>query len=185
VAHLQEKESIGAKCAELIDDGDTLIIDLGTTTLEVAKNLKNKRNLTIITNGVNIALELVKIKDFRVFLAGGQLRSGELTCSGFLTQEFLNNFNVDKTIIGVGGITLEHGITDYHVDEAQVRKIMIKRSNKVIAVTDYSKFGVKAFCHVCPLSKIDVLITDWNVDDRVLRKYRDKKIEVIKAPKPD
>jgi len=185
VANLEEKKAIGRKCSELIEDGDTIILDLGTTTLEVAKNLIHKKDLTIITNSLNIAMELVKVQDFRVFLAGGLLRSVELTCSGFLTQEFINNFNVDKTIIGVGGITLENGITDYHVDEAQARKAMIQRGNKVIAVADYSKFGVKAFCNICTLDEVDVLITDWKVDERTLKKYRNKKLEVIRAEKPE
>ena len=178
VAHLEEKKQIGVKCAELVEDGETLIIDLGTTTLEVAKNLKQKKNLTVITNAINIALELINVKDFRVFLAGGRLRYGDLSCSGFLTSDFLKQFNVDKAIIGVGGITLKDGISDYHVDEAGTRRLMIEQSNNVIAVTDYSKFGVKAFTKVCDLSDIDVLVTDWNVNEHLLRKYR-KSIKAV------
>ena len=168
VAHLEEKRQIGVKCAELVEDGETLIIDLGTTTLEVAKNLKQKKNLTVITNAINIALELINVKDFRVFLAGGRLRYGDLSCSGFLTSDFLKQFNVDKAIIGVGGITLKDG----------TRRLMIEQSNNVIAVTDYSKFGVKAFTKVCDLSDIDVLVTDWNVNEHLLRKYR-KSIKAV------
>lgn len=185
VAHLEEKRQIGIKCAELIENGETLIIDLGTTTLEVAKSLKRKKNLTIITNAVNIAQELVSVKDFRIFLAGGRLRSGDLSCSGFLTQDFLKQFNVDKAIIGVGGITLEDGVSDYHVEEAGARRIMIERSNKVIAVADYSKFGVKALTKVCDLKDIDVLVTDWNTDKNLLKKYRKYIKTIITCDKPE
>ncbi len=184
VANLEEKRQIGIKCAELVEDGETLIIDLGTTTLEVAKNLKDKRNLTIITNAINIALELINIKDFRVFFAGGRLRYGDLSCSGFLTEDFLRQFNVDKAIIGVGGITLEDGISDYHVDESGTRRVMIEQSNKVIAVADYSKFGVKAFTKVCDLEDIDVLVTDWNVDEHLLKKYKKVINTVLTCEKP-
>ena len=184
VAHLEEKKQIGKKCAELIEDGESLIIDLGTTTLEVAKNLKQKKNLTIITNAINIALELINIKDFRVFLAGGRLRHGDLSCSGFLANDFLKQFNVDKAIIGVGGITLEDGISDYHVEEAGTRRRMIERSNKVIAVTEYSKFGVKAFTKVCDLKDVDVLVTDWNVDNHLIKKYKKHIKTVLTCEKP-
>lgn len=184
VANLEEKRQIGIKCAELVEDGETLIIDLGTTTLEVAKNLKDKRNLTIITNAINIALELINIKDFRVFFAGGRLRYGDLSCSGFLTEDFLRQFNVDKAIIGVGGITLEDGISDYHVDESGTRRVMIEQSNKVIAVADYSKFGVKAFTKVCDLEDIDVLVTDWNVDEHLLKRYKKYIKTVLTCDKP-
>lgn len=185
VAHLEEKRQIGIKCAELVKDGETLIIDLGTTTLEVAKNLKRKKNLTVITNAINIALELINVKDFRVFLAGGLLRYGDLSCSGFLTSGFLKQFNVDKAIIGVGGITLEDGISDYHVEEAGTRRLMIEQSNKVIAVADYSKFGVKAFTKVCDLSDVDVLVTDWNVDEQLLKKYKKTIKTVLTCNKPE
>lgn len=185
VANLEEKKQIGIKCVELVEDGETLIIDLGTTTLEVAKNLKQKKNLTIITNAINIALEIINVKDFRVFLAGGRLRYGDLSCSGFLTNDFLKQFNVDKAIIGVGGITLEDGISDYHVEEAGTRRLMIEQSNKVIAVADYSKFGVKAFTKVCDLSDVDVLVTDWNVDEHLIKKYRKTIKTVLTCNKPE
>ncbi len=185
VVHLEEKRQIGIKCAELVENGETLIIDLGTTTLEVAKNLKQKKNLTIITNSINIALELINVKDFRVFVAGGRLRYGDLSCSGFLTSDFLKQFNVDKAIIGVGGITLKDGISDYHVEEAGTRRLMIERSNKVIAVADYSKFGVKAFTKVCDLSNVDILITDWNVDKHLLKKYRKFIKTILACEKPE
>jgi DeoR/GlpR family transcriptional regulator of sugar metabolism len=185
VAYLEEKRQIGIKCAELVEDGETLIIDLGTTTLEVAKNLKQKKNLTVITNAINIALELINVKDFRVFFAGGRLRYGDLSCSGFLTSDFLKQFNVDTAIIGVGGITLEDGISDYHVEEAGTRRLMIEQSNNVIAVTDFSKFGVKAFTKVCNLSEIDVLVTDWNVDEHLLKKYRRPIKTVLTCKRPE
>jgi len=185
VAHMVEKRQIGIKCAELVEDGETLIIDLGTTTLEVAKNLKQKKDLTVITNAINIALELINVKDFRVFFAGGRLRYGDLSCSGFMTNDFLKQFNVDKAIIGVGGITLKDGISDYHVEEAATRRSMIEQSNNVIAVTDYSKFGVKAFTKVCDLSDIDVLVTDWNVDNHLIKKYKKSIKTVLTCRKPE
>lgn len=179
----EEKKAIARKTAELVKDGETLIIDLGTTTLEVAKHLRNKKNLTIITNCLSIAQELVDIPGNRVFLSGGQLRVEELTLSGYLSEDFFKQFNVDKTIIGVGGITIDGGISDYHIDENKVRKIMIEKGEQVIAVADHSKFGVKALINVCSLDKIDILVSDYLLPKDVVDKYRKNKVNIVIAEK--
>lgn len=181
--NLEEKRNIGRRTSELISDGETLIIDLGTTTLEVARHLKNKKNLTVITNCINIAQELVGVSGNRVILTGGILRPGELALSGIFSEEFISAFNVDKTILGVGGITISEGISDYHLEEARVRKLMIEKGSQVIAVADHCKFGVKALVNVCPLEKIDVLVTDDKLPKKILDDYRNCPIEVIVASK--
>lgn len=177
----EAKCQIGKKTAELISDGETLIIDLGTTTLEVARHLKEKRNLTVITNCINIAQELVDIPGNRVIMTGGVLRPGELALSGFISEEFIKSFNVDKTITGVGGITVTEGISDYHLEETRVRKLMIEKGSEVIAVADHSKFGVKALVNVCPLEKIDVLVTDNKLSKNIVKEYTSHHIDVIVA----
>lgn len=181
IGNAREKQSIGKKTAELIHDGETLIIDLGTTTLEVAKHLKDKKDLTIITNCLYIAQELVDVPGYRVILSGGQLRSEEQSTSGFMSEEFFRTFNVDKTIIGVGGITIEEGITDYHLEETRVRRIMIEKGSQVIAVADHSKFGVKALVNVCPLEDIDVLVTDDKLPKSIIEKFKKQNVNVIVA----
>jgi DeoR/GlpR family transcriptional regulator of sugar metabolism len=183
VQNLDEKKAIGKKAAELIEDGDTVLLDLGTTTLEVAKNLKSKHNITILTNSIKIALELVDIPDNRVILLGGELRQNELSTSGFLTDINLKQFCVDKAIIGVGGITIENGVTDYHMQEAQARRLMIDVAEKVIAVTDFSKFGVNAFMHVCALKRIETIVTDWKVHPKIVQQLREQDIQVLIAEK--
>lgn len=181
IGNAREKQSIGKKTAELIHDGETLIIDLGTTTLGVAKHLKDKKDLTIITNCLYIAQELVDVPGYRVILSGGQLRSEEQSTSGFMSEEFFRTFNVDKTIIGVGGITIEEGITDYHLEETRVRRIMIEKGSQVIAVADHSKFGVKALVNVCPLEDIDVLVTDDKLPKSIIEKFKKQNVNVIVA----
>lgn len=178
IVNLYEKQCIAEKTVELINDGETIILDLGTTTLEVAKCLKVRENLTIITNSIKAALELQSKENFKVYFAGGLLRPYELSCSGFLTANFLKQFNVNKSIIGVGGITLKNGITDYHIEEAQIRKVMIECADKVIAVADNSKFAVKALANVCDLSDIDILVTDSKVHRKVIDSYKNKGIDV-------
>ena len=174
-----EKESIGKSTADLISDGETLMIDLGTTTLEVARHLKEKANLTVITNCITIAMELVDVEGFRVILPGGLLRPNELALSGFISEQLLKEFNVDKTIIGVGAITVENGVSDYHFEETRVRKLMIEKGKQVIAVADHSKFGIKALVNVCPLHDIDVIVTNHKLKSSIAKEYIEKGISVI------
>lgn len=177
----KEKAMIGKRTAELISNGETLMIDLGTTTLEVARHLKSKKNLTIITNCITIAQELVDVPTFRVILPGGILRPNELALSGFISEQFMNEFNVDKTIIGVGGITIDNGISDYHLEETRVRKTMIDKGKQIIAVADHSKFGIKALVNVCSLDKIDVIVTNDKLKRNIAQEYIDKGIKMIRS----
>jgi DeoR family transcriptional regulator of aga operon/DeoR family fructose operon transcriptional repressor len=182
IANYPQKQAIGKKTAEFINDGDTLFIDVGTTTMEVAKYLRGKKNLTVITNATLIAHELIQHEDCRVILLGGEIRRGELSVSGDISDTNIKNFYATKTLLGIGGIALEAGITDYHVQEASTRRIMIEHSNEVIGVADYSKFGVIAMNHVCPIEKIHILVTDWTTPAKVIADYRARGLTVHIAP---
>ncbi len=176
-----EKREIGKKAAELIRDGDTVIFDLGTTTLEVARNLRGKNNLTVLTNSIKIAIELSNLQEINVFMLGGQIRKEELATSGFLTKYCLKQFNVDKTFIGVGGITVEDGITDYNIQEAEARRIMIEAAKQVIAVCDHTKFGEKAFINVYELDRIDTIVTDCKVPSELINDFEKTGTNIIVA----
>ena len=183
VANYDEKRAIGIKAAELIGDGDTLFIDVGTTTLEVVKNLSGKKNLTVITNATLIAHEMIQYQNCSVIVLGGELRSGELSVSGHISEDNLERFFANKLIMGVGGISLHSGYTDYHINEANVRRRMIERSDKIIAVADYSKFGVTAMNCVCPVTRVEKLVTDWSIQKETLNAFREHGIDVIVSEK--
>lgn len=183
-SNIAEKKAIAIKTAQLINDGDTIALDLGTTTLEVAKQLTTKNNLIVFTNSLIIAQVLATVPAHKVFLCGGVVRNGENTTSGSMCLQGLERFRVDKAIIGVGGITVKHGITDFHEEEAEVRRKMIEIASSVIAVTDYSKFGVIAFCSICPLDSLDILITDWKAPRSIMSAIREKyPLQVLTAEK--
>lgn len=182
IINYDEKKAIAERTAQLINDDDTIFMDVGTTTLKVAHCLVTKKNLTVITNSSLIAHSLILNKTCRVILLGGEMRRGELSVSGFLCDANMQYFHANKAIIGVGGITIPGGITDYHTEEATNRRTMIKRVDKVIAVADYSKFGVTAMNSVCPLSKIHLLVTDWRTSSKVLDEYRSTGLNVCVAP---
>jgi len=185
IANYAQKKAIAAAAAELVGDGDTLFLDVGTTALEVARRLYTKKNLTVITNATKAAHAIVAGENSRVILLGGALRPGELSVSGFLTDQNMAYFHANTAILGVGGITLGNGVTDYHIEEANTRRAFIAQADKVIAVADYSKFGVTATNSVCPLSGITTLVTDWSVPAKVLDEYRAAGMHVIVAPNQD
>lgn len=178
VKNLKEKIAIGKKALDLVDDGDTILIDIGTTTLELAKALKGNRSVTVITNALQIAAELVNDPNIRVIVLGGNLRPGELATSGFLAEQGSSIFNVDKMFLGIGGIT-QDGVTDYNIEETNLRRNIIKNSKKIIGLVDHSKFGVTALNHVCKLSQLDFIVTDENTSNSALKFLYEAKIDVL------
>jgi len=179
--YLSEKQRIAAKAVERISDGDSLILDVGTTTLEIARALKGKRNLTVIVSNLRAALELASQPAIQVIVVGGKLRSSELSMVGHLAEETLRSFQVDKAFIGVGGITLEHGLTEFNFDEAGTKRIMIERARQRIVVADHTKFGKVMLTSVAPLTIIDTIITSSEADNEILTRIRQLGVEVILA----
>lgn len=182
VSFVRQKEAIGRATAALVADGETVFIDLGTTTLEVARRLRGKRNLTVLTNSVPIALELVNAADIRVFLTGGALRPGDLSLSGPIARQTLAMHYVDRAILGAGGLTVKAGLTDYHLDEAEGRRQMIEHARQVTVVADSSKFGVTAFARIAEATDIDLIVTSWDLPAQVAEAFRDVGTEVLIAP---
>ncbi|MBQ8804779.1 MAG: DeoR/GlpR transcriptional regulator [Tyzzerella sp.] len=174
-----EKLQIGKKAAEMVKDGDSIIIDIGTTTLEFAKFLKGKKDLTVFTNSIKIAYELMSEKEISVILLGGKVRYGEGTTSGYWSEEMIDNFFADKLFLGVGAIMPEHGVMDYHIEETNLRRHFFKQAKQVIALADYSKFGIKALNHVCKSKELDYLITDEKADKKMLKDLREMGVKVI------
>ncbi len=179
--HSLEKISIGKKAAEIISEADTIIIDSGTTTVEVAKNLDGFRNLTIITNALNIVSQLVNYNNFKVILLGGLLRETSLSLVGPLSESAVKNYFCDKVFLGVDGIDSEYGISTPNAEEANLNKLMIQYSKQVIVVTDSSKFKRRSFAHIAPINKINTIITDSNIPQDELKNLRDMGINVIIA----
>lgn len=180
VINLLEKQAIAKTAATLIGDGDIVFIDVGTTTLEVVKFLNDKKDLVIITNSTLIAHKALGTKH-RVILLGGEMRQGEYSVSGSIAEQAVKLFNANKAIIGVGGIHPKVGITDYDSNDSAVRRAIIKQSHIIIAITDYSKFGVIAMNNVCGLDEIDYLVVDESIPKKVLSEYNSIKGKILRA----
>lgn len=178
--NIQEKEIIAKKAVEFVDEGDAIFLDIGTTTLMMAKRLKKRNKLTVITNFLLIALELANSPGIKVIMSGGELRGEELSLSGPISNKSVENIFLDKSFIGVGGLSIEGGFTDYHLDESEFRRMMIKHSKKSYALADHSKMNVTAIFKSADIHEIDVLITDDKSPESLLKHLAEKGIEVIK-----
>ena len=172
------KQQILAISAEIIKDEDTIIIDSGTTTVEVAKNLGAIKNLTVITNALNIASQLIR-EGIRVIMLGGMLRDTSLSLIGPVAENSIKSFHCDKCFIGVDGIDSNSGIFTPNPEEANLNRMMIEASKETIIVTDSSKFKRKSFAFIAPLSKINMVITDSKIPEDELKNLQDMGIKVI------
>ena len=179
IKNYEEKLLIGRRAASLVEDGETIIIDIGTTALEFARFLKDKKKITVLTNSLKIALELMDDADITVIILGGVVRYGEGTSSGFWAEDMVDRFYAEKLFLGVGALDARSGIMDYHIEETNLRRHYITHSKKVIAMADYSKFGIKALNEVCTPDRIDCLITDEKADKKILKELREQGIEII------
>ena len=184
LAHYREKQAIGRAAADLIEDGDIIIIDSGTTALQVACNLHQFKNLTVLTNALNVAQEVLSYKRFNVILLGGNIRSSSESVVGALAESNLKMFYCDKLFLGVDSFSVENGISTPSVEEANINQIMISRSRKVIAVFDSSKVNKRSLAFITDLSKIDAVVTDDGLDKSIRSQLKAMDLEVITV-KPD
>ena len=184
LAHYREKRAIGRAAAALIEDGDTIIIDSGTTALQVACNLHKFKNLTVLTNALNVAQEVLSYKRFNVILLGGSIRNSSESVVGALAELNLKMFNCDKVFMGVDSFNLENGISTPSIEEANINQIMIQRSRKVIAVFDSSKVNKRALAFIAGLDQIDTIVTDEGMEKSMQKRLKSLKVNLITV-KPD
>jgi DeoR family transcriptional regulator of aga operon len=180
--HLREKQAIGKLAAQLVHDGETIILDSGSTTVEIARNLENHQDLSIITNALNIAGILARYKSHKVFILGGILRRNSLSLVGSPAEQSLRNYSCDKLFLGVDGIESGYGISTPNVEEAQLNRAMIEVVNEVIIVTDSSKFLRRSFAFISGLEAIDTIVTDGGIPKDEVKHLEDlgKKILIAR-----
>jgi DeoR family transcriptional regulator of aga operon len=179
--HANEKAAIGKKAASLINDGDTIIIDSGTTTAEIVKHINNIKQLNIITNALNITNLLIGYPNVNVIIPGGYLRQNAMSLVGPLAEKNLRNFFVDKVFLSTDGFDTRQGIFTPNIDEAHLNGIMIEITKEVILVTDSSKFKRKSLALICGLDKITKVVTDKNIPSDDKKRLEDAGVEVLIA----
>ena len=179
--HYEEKSRIGKKAAELIIDHDTIIIDSGTTTMEISKNLGQLTDATIICNALNITNHLLQYAQLNVIVPGGYLRRNSHSLVGPLAERNLQNLAVDKVFIGVDGFDTKLGIYTPNLEEAYLNEIMIRIAREVIVVADSSKFQRRSLAYICGLDKIHTVVTDSGISDEDRKHLEDAGIRLILA----
>ncbi len=163
----REKAGIGKLAASLIEDGDTILIDSGTTTLEIVKNLHRFKHLTIVTNAINIAIEALKYERFPVILLGGHLRLSSQSVVGPIAESNIKSFYCDKLFLGVDSFNITAGISTPNLEEANLNQTMISMAKETIAVFDYTKCYKRSFAHICAVRELTAIVSDRNFPSKL------------------
>lgn len=181
--HQEEKSRIGKCAAKLIYDYETIIIDSGTTTMEVIKNLPPVNELNIVTNALNIVNQLVvqNNPNVNIIMLGGNLRRNSLSFVGPLADKNITNLYVDKVFLGVDGFDIKYGIYTPNIEEAYINQKMIELAKEVILVADSSKFRRKSMCFICETSRIHTVVTDTGLAEEDCKLLTDMGIKLILA----
>lgn len=179
--NLQLKESIALKCLEFIESGDTIILDSGSTTTEIAKKLIGYKNLTVITNALNIALMLGTESGIEVIMTGGEFKPPTLSLTGEKAADFFKGLNVQKLFLATAGISLKSGLTYPSISDLVVKKAMINAADITYLVADSTKIGKSALASLGALSLIDYIITDSGMQEKDKAVFKENEIEVIIA----
>src|SRR5579872_5765810 len=174
-----EKRRIGMTAAELIQENETVGFTAGTTATHVARNLRNRHNIRVITNGINIAMELSNCPGLRTFVTGGFVQwAGSFSLVGHAAIDTLKDVYMDRVFVSVCGIDLARGITVIEPEEGLTFRAMIQQAKQTVVVADSSKIGMVTPALICPISDIDMLITDKRASDKAITPFQERGIEV-------
>lgn len=183
MVNLKEKQRIGIAAAAHIRDGETIMIDSGSTALEVARNLDDFNDLTIITNSLSVVQEVLRYKRFNLIMLGGMVRETSQSVVGPLAESNLKLFFCDKLFLGVDSFSVEAGLSTPSVEEAHTNQVMISRAKEVIAVFDSSKIDTRALAYIAGVDKINRIITDSGIPQKVKSQLKAMKIAVEAVPR--
>ncbi len=179
--HTAQKGRIGAAAAEMIEDGEAIILDASTTALAVATHVKDRRELTVLTNGILIALALIDSPGVTVVMPGGFLRRDSASMVGDEGRDFIERFNFQRGFFGAKGFTIEEGLTDVNSAEVVIKKDLVARARQVIAIVDSSKWGRVGFASFASTDQIDCVITDESAPANMVSALRAAGVNVVIA----
>jgi len=178
---IEEKVQIGIIASEMVENNDIIFIGSGNTCLQIAKSIKDKRNVTVVTNNINIVLELASCRNTNVIMPGGDLEVVD-NCLGMVGQYTLNNIEkmfINKSFITVDGISLEYGYTVNSREQAALCRLLISNSNETVLVANYSKFGKRAFTQIGPIDLFKKVITNVQLANEYKEYYFDNGIKLF------
>lgn len=182
-AHLQtaEKQRIARAAAQLVSPGDTILMDAGTTVVEMAPHLAGISPLTVVTNALNVVLEVSAKTDAHIIFLGGNFSRESSSTLGSLAERTLDELRVQKAFLGTQAFDLEHGLTDTTHEIAQIKRAMIRAARRAILLTDSSKLGRSGFIKVAPLNAVQTLITDSGLPAEARAELERQGVKVVLA----
>ncbi|HVA21580.1 MAG TPA: DeoR/GlpR family DNA-binding transcription regulator [Candidatus Micrarchaeia archaeon] len=182
VQHLERKRAMARLAATLVEPTDTLILDVGTSIAELARQLPSDYHGRVLTTSLEVAVALADRPRVEVLVAGGRVRPGDLACSGPSTIQMLADHFADKAFLGSGGVHPEVGLTDFHVDEVACRRMMIAHAPLRFVLADGSKLGQVAVARVCSLDQLTAVVTDGGADPAIVAALEQQGLAVRVAP---
>jgi DeoR family transcriptional regulator of aga operon len=174
-----EKRRIGQATAGLIKNGETIFLGSGTTVLEVARHLRNHRDLTVITNSLLVINLLADAPGLTIVSLGGMLRPSEMSMIGHITEQALLEVKVHQVIIGIRALDIEHGLTNDYLPETMTDRAILTSGGRVIIVADHTKIGRVSTAYVAPITAMDQLITDSDAAPEFVAALRAKNVDVL------
>jgi len=176
-----EKRRIAKEALKYIQPGDKIILDSGTTVLELAKLIKNIENLTIVTNDLTIAFEVSNNPQIELLIVGGQLRNGYYSTGGYFAESMLDEISVDKSFLSADAIDPDQGIMSFTMHDINVKKQVVAGAKEVILLCDHSKFMSHALINLCRLDRIDRIIAGKELDPEIVERLRSivKVVELV------
>lgn len=177
--NVESKQKIAALIGEMINDGDYIMLDASTTALCVIKNILHKKNITLITNSIEILLELCNKPEWNVLSTGGMLKEGGLSLVGYQAEKMISGFHVDTAICSCKGLDETNGITDSNERDAEIKKAFFRSANRRVLAADSSKFDRSSFVKVCGFNDIDVVVTEKYPGDTWAERLKQNNIELI------
>lgn len=183
VRHLQEKQAIAQRAYALINDGDAVYLDSGTTTLQLARLIAqgHKRKVFVCTNALNIAYAFQAAEDMEVVLVGGVFHHRILSCGGGMARDMLSRLYFDKGFLASSHFSLEQGFTTPNIAEAEVKRAVLSSAKETFVLADFSKYGNASLSLIAPCEGIGTLITDWRASTDIMEQFEAKGLRVIRA----
>ena len=173
------KENIAQKIADLIRDGDSIILDSSTTAISVTKYIKNRENLTLITNSVEILLELSDKSGWKILSTGGKLKNGSLALVGASAEQMIRDYHVHIAVCSSKGIDMNMGISDSNEEDATMKKAIFSSADRKILAIDSTKFNRRSFVKVFSVSDVDTVVTDEKPSDEWIEFFEKNQVELI------
>lgn len=177
----QEKKAIAIQAAEMVEDGDTIAIDTGTTTMEFAKHITDKKNITVILNDILIAKYLEEHSTFNLILLGGPIRRNFHYTHSTINKNFLERINVDKFFMTCNGLSLSKGVTTPDIHLADLKRDIVSIASETILLCDSSKIGQVNFAQIIQVAELHSLVTDKGIEEEDVEKIRAQEVNLIIA----